>query len=90
MSDQGLVELLTRTNELLSVLVRAELRNALSTELADSKKRQLYELTDGERTTRELAPKVGMSVATISRTWQGWDEAGLLVKRNGKYRRILE
>ena len=90
MSDQGLAELLTRTNELLSVLVKAELRSALSTELADGKKRKLYELTDGERTTRDLAPTVGMSAASISRTWQSWDEVGLLVKRNGKYRRILE
>jgi hypothetical protein len=90
MNPDPVAEILVRTNELLSVLVKAELRQVLDTELKDPKKKKLYELTDGERTVRQLAPVVGMSVAAISRAWQSWDEAGLLVKRGGKYRRILE
>jgi predicted Rossmann fold nucleotide-binding protein DprA/Smf involved in DNA uptake len=89
MSPDPVAQLLVRTNELLSVLVKAELRKVLDTELKDPKKKKLYELTDGERTVRQLAPVVGMSAGAISMAWQSWDEAGLVVKRDGKYRRVL-
>lgn len=90
MNDDAVPSLLKRTNELLSVLVAVELRGVLAKELADPKKRKLYELTDGELTVRDLAPKVGMSTGAISSVWQSWEETGLLIKRNGKYRRVLE
>jgi len=89
MNETSVAELLVRTNDLLSTLVRIELRDVLAAELADAKKRKLYELTDGDATSRELSRQTGMSLGAISRTWQAWDEAGLLVKRDGKYRRIL-
>lgn len=81
--------LLVRTNELLEILVKAELRAVMSTELADPKKRKLYGLT-GRAPVRELAQQLGMSTGTVSLTWQKWEEIGLLVKRNGKYRRTFE
>ena len=89
MSELSVSDLLVRTNDLLSTLVRIELREILASELADAKKKKLYELTGGEATVRELSQKLGMSTGAISLAWQAWEDAGLLVKRNGKYRRVL-
>lgn len=82
--------LIERTNELLSVLVKTQLRSTVAEELADVKKRKLYELTGGALPITEIAKRVDMSTGAISRTWQHWDDIGLTLKRNGKYRRTLE
>jgi hypothetical protein len=88
--NDDLAPLITRTNELLSVLVKLELRAVVAAELTDEKKRNLYDLTGGTLPIKEIAAKVGMSTGAISATWQKWDEAGLLMRRGGKYRRTLE
>jgi hypothetical protein len=90
MSDEAVAELLVRTNELLSVLVKLQLQGPVTVELSDPKKRSLYNLTDRELPIKELSTKVGMSTGAIPRTWQKWEDLGMLVKRNGKYRRISE
>jgi len=90
MSDESLVTLMERANELLSVLVKVHVRDVLAAELSDPKKKKLYELTDGVHTVRQLVDKLGMSQGAISTTWQEWSDVGILVKRNGKYRRVLE
>jgi len=90
MSDEAVVTLLTRTNELLAILVKTELRDVMEKELTDPKRRKLYELTGGTLTIRELSIQLGMSTGAISLAWQKWDDVGLLTKRNGKYRRTLE
>lgn len=85
LSDQ-----LARTNELLGILVKVQLRDVISVELADAKKRKLYDLTGGALSVKQLSQQLGMSTGTISQTWQKWDEVGLLVKHGSKYRRTLE
>lgn len=90
MSDIAVPDLLVRTNELLAVLVKLQLKQVLAAELADPKKKALYELTGGDLSVKELAEKVKMSTGAISKAWQSWDDDGLLIKRNGRYRRVLE
>lgn len=88
--DEDISALLARTNDLLGILVKAQLRQVIEAELAESKKRRLYELTGEEIPVKALSRRLDMSTGAISRTWQRWDELGLLIKRNGKYRRTIE
>jgi hypothetical protein len=85
----NVAELIRQSNVLLSVLAKAQLREVMARELADAKKRKLYELTDGSRPVKELSQRVGMSPAAISRAWQHWEDCGMLVKVQGRYRRVF-
>lgn len=40
---------------------------------------RVYELTDGNRTTREIAAAAGVGAATVSRLWSRWARDGLVV-----------
>ena len=90
MMDQSeIAPLLMRTNELLTVLVKAQLSATLERELDDDKKKRLYDATGRGMPIKEISGKVGMSPASISRTWQRWEQAGLVVKDGKAYRRII-
>jgi hypothetical protein len=39
---------------------------------------RVYELTDGARTTREIAAAAGVGAATVSRLWSQWAREGLV------------
>ena len=38
---------------------------------------------------KQIAEKVGLGTGTISRTWQHWEDVGLLIKDGKSYRRVL-
>jgi len=82
--------LIRRTNVLLTVLARAQVSSAMNTELKEPTKRKLYDLTGGSKSITEISKVVGMSPATISRTWQHWEQCGLLLKEGAKYRRVFD
>lgn len=81
--------LLQRTNDLLLILVKVQLRTVIDSELSDAKKNALYKLTGNSMTARQISQKIGMATGTISRTWQHWEEVGLLIKDGKSYRRVL-
>ncbi len=83
------VSLLERNNELLAVLVKAQLSEVLEKELADPKQRKLYELTGKNVPVKQIASKINSSPATISRTWQRWERLGVLIKEGKQYRRVF-
>jgi hypothetical protein len=85
---ESVATLLTRTNELLTTIAKAQIASILATELADPKKRKLYELT-GRSTRREVMKKLGMSPSTISTTWQHWEQIGLVVKDGQQFRKVV-
>jgi hypothetical protein len=90
MVDEGtVVALIKRTNELLEVLVKLQLGDVLKNELADPKRRQLYELTGGNLARPAISAKVGMSGGAISGHWQRWEQLGLLIKDSKSYRKVL-
>lgn len=80
---------LKKIEELLTVLVKVALGDTLRAVLADRQHKFLYEHT-GRIPVKELARKTGISTATISRTWQAWEAAGLLVKDGKQYRKVLD
>ena len=87
--EAQMVPLIKRTNELLEVLVKVQLGGVLRDELADPKKRQLYELTGGSLARPAISTKVGMSGGAISGHWKRWEQLGLLIKDGKSYRKVL-
>ena len=87
-SNDEVLQVLRRNNELLTLIAKAALAPILEKEIAEPKHRQLYELT-GNETVSAIAKKLGMGAGTISGLWQRWEEIGLLVKDGKRYRRTL-
>lgn len=69
-----------------------QLRNILSQTLENDTAALVYELSNGERGTRELAKLVGVkSNATIAAYWKKWSRLGIVEQSSayqGRYRRI--
>lgn len=55
-----------------------QLRPLLITLLRDERERRAFDLSDGDRTTRQVAAQVGVSAATVSRWWNRWAALGLV------------
>jgi hypothetical protein len=69
-----------------------QLKNILSQNLENDTTTLIYEFSDGERGTREIAGIVGVrSHATIARYWEKWSKLGIVEPSptyQGRYRRI--
>jgi uncharacterized protein YerC len=87
-SEQALRSQLRRIEDLLKTLVKIQLRDIVKSELDQSDMKNLYVLT-GSYTIRDIEKKTGLSKATISRTWQKWEQFGLLIKDGKTYRKVL-
>ncbi len=88
--DPDLGRLVQRTNELLTILAKVALAPLLREELDSPQRKELYRLTGTDLPVRDMAKRLGLSVGTISNTWQRWEELGLLVKDGKSYRRLLD
>jgi hypothetical protein len=69
-----------------------QLRTILAQSLTTDTEMLIYELSDGERTTREIArlSNVGSHV-TVVRYWEKWSKLGIVElsqKRQGRFQRI--
>jgi hypothetical protein len=53
------------------------LRSELNRLLRTDKQRAVYELSDGQRTVREVARLAGVGVGSVSRLWSQWIAAGV-------------
>ncbi|MGA2682013.1 MAG: hypothetical protein ABSF44_09470 [Candidatus Bathyarchaeia archaeon] len=66
-----------------------QLRDLLIQNLTNDRELLVYELSDGERTTREIARLASIgSIATIVRYWEKWSKLGIVEpsqKRQGRY-----
>ncbi len=52
--------------------------------LVDTDERKaVYELTDGEHTTRSIAGATGVNKGTVSRWWREWESQGIVVEVPG-------
>lgn len=79
---------LQHIEDLLTILVKVQLANVTAREFSDTKMKKLYDLT-GDRSARELAKEMKCSPMKISRTWQRWENLGLLIKDGKTYRKVL-
>ena len=91
MSDQDeLLALLRRNNELLTVLVKAEIGTLLESELAEDRKKKLYDLVGKSVKVADMSKQIGISTGAISGILQDWETKGILIKEGKKYRRVLD
>ncbi len=88
MNDPSVAALLQRNNELLEILVKLQLKSTLSEELSDPQNRKLYELT-GDKPVGHISKELKMAAGKISRTWQRWEQQGLLIKDGRSYKRVI-
>ncbi len=89
-NSNDVAALLGRTNELLAILVKAQLGPVLAREIATPEYRKLYDLTGGDLSIDKIATQIGISKSAISRIWIRWEELGLIVKAGHRYRRVFE
>jgi hypothetical protein len=67
---------------------------ALNNELNDNSnnKKKIYELSDGNRSTRDIQKIVGVSPPTITAYWKQWSLAGIVIpaERKGRYKAAFD
>lgn len=89
MSEQSeVLRSLQHLEDLLTVLVKAQLADVIAREFSDAKMKKLYDLT-GDHSARELAKEMKCSPMKISRTWQRWENLGLIIKDGQQYRTVI-
>ena len=64
--------------DLLEVAYGADLKRRLAPVLSDRKKTDVYKLSTGELSTRQIAQQVGISDKTVRDWWREWAAAGLM------------
>lgn len=95
MSEQTLKEIASTLKELLKWSKFAgmqQLKNVLSQTLRTETEMLIYELSDGTRSTREVATATGVgSNATVAAFWKKWRKVGIVeptTGQRGRYQRI--
>ncbi len=92
MNDEILLELRKQT-KWLKFIAFPTLKEKLMAFLDDSKKRRVYNLSDGERSTSEIANLVGVSGMTVSNYWRAWFKEGLVEPSDsfkGRMKRLVD
>ncbi len=90
MADEKLTSLFEEFLLLYKVVNRQKTIDLLRTELKTEQAIEIYQLTDGEKSTRELAGmlKHKCSHVTVASLWNKWALIGLVVpvKQKGRYK----
>ncbi len=91
MQNEVLLEELKNQTVWLKTIALLGLRPILQEELKLQESRKVYGLSDGKRTTREIAKTIGVSHSKIERMWNRWASLGIVTpgKRRGRYKRII-
>lgn len=69
----------------------SEIRQRLLTNLQSPKEKMAYELSDGEKTTRQLTSKLKVGNDTITTWWTNWIAAGIaesITTKGGGHRAV--
>lgn len=90
MSERKLEELFEEFMLIYKVVNRDKLINVLRAELSTEQLIEIYQCSDGEKSTREVsaAIKNKCSHSTIARLWNKWALLGLVIpaKQKGRYK----
>lgn len=78
----------TELQNLLRILAHPILSSSLQEVFKTSKQLYAYELTNGERSTRDIGKLVRLDQKSISNWWREWEEKGLVEKvgKRGQFR----
>ena len=93
MNEAKLAEIATTLRELLKWTRfggMLRLKDILNQTLLTPVEKLVYELSDGNRSTREIARHIGKGHVTIFRYWEKWRKMGIIepAEREGRYRHI--
>jgi len=93
MVDETLINLVKEFLTLYKVINRKTILEILHTELKNEQLIEIYQLTDGEKSSRELAGilKNKCSHATVVNLWNKWALLGIVIpaKQKGRYRAVF-
>ena len=76
----------------LRVLALQAIKDSIIKELKSEQDKKIYELSDGQKTTREIAKEVGCSHVKVATVWNKWASAGLVMpseSRKGRFKKIV-
>lgn len=73
----------TEINQTLKVMARSEIEQRLSHIFDGSDEILVYQLSDGDKSSSEIAKYVGVSGTTIARLWNRWEEEFGIVETAG-------
>lgn len=94
MADEKLTNLFEEFLLLYKVINRPKIIDLLRAELKTEQAIEVYQLTDGEKSTRELAGmlKNKCSHVTVASLWNKWALIGLVVpaKQKGRYKAAFD
>jgi len=66
-----------------------QLKRTLETVLATDLDKRVYEMTDGNATTRSIAAALNIGKTTVARKWIAWGQLGIAEQlESGQYRRL--
>lgn len=86
--EKDVKELLQELLEIYTFVNYDNIYNRIANELDDNTKKMVYELSDGERTTREIGARANISHGTVAAYWKRWALKGMVISaaRSGRYK----
>lgn len=92
--DVKIVELMSEFLRIYKFVNHSSIVDALSNELCDTSgnKAKVYELSDGNRSTRDIQDLTGVSRTTVTIYWKQWALSGIVVPaaRKGRYKAAFD
>ena len=77
---------------LVAKLAITSIKDSIKEELKSEQDKKIYELSDGQKTTREIGKKVGCSHTKVSSAWNKWASIGLVMPSEiykGRFKKIV-
>ena len=74
------IDVFTEILKWVKILGIDKLKKILKDNLDNDIKQQIYELSDGVATTRDIASKFSISTATVASYWDEWTNLGIMEK----------
>lgn len=89
MSENEGIELLKEAVRWLRFQSIDKAKTAVVSLLDTDQKKVVFEMTDGIRSARSIAPRIGVSDVTIGKWWAAWFSAGILFEHNKTYKKLF-
>ncbi len=90
--SRNLEEMFAEFLKIYKFVNHTQVMEAINAELNDDTKKKVYELSDGDRSTRDIQKVVGVTPPTITGYWKQWALKGLVIpaQRKGRYRAAFD
>lgn len=93
-NEHTLEEMFAEFLRIYKFVNQSQIVEALRGQLEDdsNNKKKIYELSDGNRSTRDIQKIVGVSPPTITAYWKQWALSGIVIpaERKGRYKAAFD